>query len=72
MQDGRDVRQADTGRYRKRSAKSERMKGKRLLDRGEVGHLLEGLGELDSGLGVETVRAQAVGDKAYAYVTCQR
>ena len=51
-------------RYRKRSAKSERMKGKRLLDRGEVGHLREGLGELDASLGVDVVRGEAVGDKA--------
>ena len=48
------------------------MKGECLLDRGEVGHLLEGLGELDPGLGVDLVFCEAVGDKAYAYVTCQR
>ena len=65
VRDGRDVRQTDTGRYRKRSAKSERMKGKRLLDRGQVRHLLEGLGELDPGLGVDRVVGEAVGDKAY-------
>ena len=48
------------------------MKGKRLLDQGQVGHLLEGLGELDATLGVDEVASEAVGDKAYAYVTCQR
>ena len=46
--------------------KSERIKGKRLLDRGQVGHLREGLGELDSGLGVDLVDGEAVGDKAHA------
>ena len=48
------------------------MKGKRSLDRDKVGHLLEGLGELDASLGVDPVLGEAVGDKAYAYVTCQR
>ena len=48
------------------------MKGERLLDRGEVGHLLEGLGELDASLGADAVPGEAVGDKAYACVTCQR
>ena len=48
------------------------MKGKRLLDRGEAGHLLEGLGELDASSGLDPVRGEAVGDKAGAYVTCQR
>ena len=48
------------------------MKGKRLLDQGQVGHLLEGLGELDASLVVDPVLGEAVGDKAYANVTCQR
>ena len=42
------------------------MKGKRLLDRGQVGHLREGLGELDPGLGVDVIQGEAVGDTAYA------
>ena len=42
------------------------MKGKRLLDRGQAGHLREGLGELDPGLGVDGIRGEAVGDKAHA------
>ena len=53
-------------------SKSERINGKRLLDRGQVGHLREGLSELDPGLGVDGILGEAVGDKAYAYVTCQR
>ena len=48
------------------------MNGKCLLDRGEVGDLLEGLGELDGSPGVDAVPGEAVGDKAYANVTCQR
>ena len=62
----------DTGRYRKRSAKSERMKGKRLLDRGEVGHLLEGLGELDTSLVVDVVPGEAAQGKYTSEVLYQR
>ena len=62
----------DTGLYHERAQQSEHIRGKRLLDRGQVRHLLEGIGELDPGLGVDPVLGEAVGDKAYANVTCQR
>ena len=51
--------QRDTGRYQ-----AKLQKGERLLDQGEAGHLLEGLSELDPGLGVDAVALEAVGDKA--------
>ena len=52
---------ADTGLYHERAQQGERVRGERLLDRGEVGHLREGLAELDPGLSVDAVSGEAVG-----------